>query len=84
MSWRYMPARQTIDGEELWTVREVYDGTSWTANGIAPTADSFEGLLDVLRMMTRDMERMLALEDRYVLHPFVDLDAEHVAERPFR
>ena len=30
MSWRYMAARKTFHGEEVWTIREVYDGASWT------------------------------------------------------
>ena len=30
MSWRYMSARETFQGEEVWTIREVYDGASWT------------------------------------------------------
>ena len=25
MSWRYMSARETFQGEEVWTIREVYD-----------------------------------------------------------
>ena len=44
MSWRYMAARETFHGEEVWTVREVYDGASWT------------DLIKELRMMLLEAE----------------------------
>ena len=50
MSWRYMAARETFQEEEVWTVREVYDGASWT-DPIAPSGDSHRDLIEVLRMM---------------------------------
>ena len=71
MSWRYMAARETSHGEEVWTIREVYDDTSWT-DAIAPSGDSHRDLLDVLRMMLLDAER----------RDFLDLDAGHVSQRP--
>ena len=71
MSWRYMSARETFQGEEVWTIREVYDGASWT-DPIAPSGDSHRDLLGVLRMMLRDAER----------RDFLDLDARHVSQRP--
>lgn len=57
MAWRYMSAVEVVDGEEVWTVREVYGLDSWTADAIAPTADSHAELLQVLGMMSRDIEQ---------------------------
>ena len=70
MSWRYMAARETVHGEEVWTVREVYDGASWTGP-IAPFGDSHRDLIKELRMM------LLEAEPR----DFLDLDAGHVSRR---
>ena len=69
MSWRYMAARETTGGEEVWTIREVYDGTGWTASAAAPTGSSHADLREVLRMMTFDIEH----------RDFLDLDAERDA-----
>lgn len=64
MSWRYMAARETHNGEEGWSVREVYDNEGWTDRDSAPYGSTREELLEVLRMMTQDVE-----------HPwFLDLD----------
>jgi len=71
MTWRYMPARETHDGEEMWSIREVYEGKSWTAEDIAPAGDSHEELREVLRMMLHDVERSA----------FLDLDGGFVAQR---
>ena len=64
MSWRYMSARETFQGEEVWTIREVYDGASWTGP-IAPYGDSHRNLIKVLRMMLLEAEH----------RDFLDLDA---------
>ena len=64
MSWRYMSARETFQGEEVWTIREVYDGTSWSYP-IAPSGDSHRDLIKVLRMMLLEAEH----------RDFLDLDA---------
>ena len=71
MSWRYMPARKTFHGEEVWTVREVYEGTSWGVDAIAPSGDSHRDLIKVLRMMLLEAEH----------RDFLDLDAGHVSQR---
>ena len=70
MSWRYMAARETFLGEEVWTVREVYDGASWT-DPIAPSGDSHSDLIKELRMMLLEAEH----------RDFLDLDAGHVSQR---
>ena len=70
MSWRYIAARKTFYGEEVWTVREVYDGASWT-DPIEPSGDSHRDLIKELRMMLLEAEH----------RDFLDLDAGHVSQR---
>ena len=72
MSWRYVAAVEAIDGEEIWTIREFYDGRGWTARAVAPTGSTHAELREVLRMMTFDIEH----------RDFLDLDAGEVAHRP--
>lgn len=71
MSWRYMSARETFQGEEVWTIREVYEGTSWGVDAIAPSGDSHRDLIEVLRTMLLEAEH----------RDFLDLDAGHVSQR---
>ena len=71
MSWRYMSARETFQGEEVWTIREVYEGTSWVVDAIAPSGDSHRDLIEVLRTMLLEAEH----------RDFLDLDAGHVSQR---
>ena len=71
MSWRYMSARETFQGEEVWTIREVYEGTSWGVGAIAPSGDSHRDLIKELRMMLLEAEH----------RDFLDLDAGHVSQR---
>ena len=70
MSWRYMAARKTFHGEEVWTILEVYDGASWT-DPIEPYGDSHRDLIKELRMMLLEAEH----------RDFLDLDAGHVSQR---
>ena len=70
MSWRYMAARETFHGAEVWTVREVYDDASWTGP-IEPYGDSHRDLIKELRMMLLEAEH----------RDFLDLDARHVSQR---
>ena len=73
MSWRYMAARETCDGEEVWSIHEVYDNPmGWTASDVAPSGGSYEELREALRMMTLDIEH----------RDFLDLDAGVIAQRP--
>ena len=71
MSWRYMSARETFQGEEVWTICEVYEGTSWVVDAIAPSGDSHRDLIEVLRTMLLEAEH----------RDFLDLDAGHVSQR---
>ena len=71
MSWRYMSARETFQGEEVWTIREVYEGTSWGVPVRRPSGDSHRDLIEVLRTMLLEAEH----------RDFLDLDAGHVSQR---
>lgn len=68
MTWRYVLTREVHDGEELWTMRELYtdiagqQGMSWTAD---PIEASGESAMDVLA----DLARMAA--DAHL--PYLDL-----------
>lgn len=74
MSWRYLAARETIRGEEEWTIREVYEGTDWSgwsSNDAAPSGSTLEELREDLRRMLLDIEH----------RDFLDLDTGQVAHR---
>ena len=66
-----MAARETVQGEEVWSIREVYDGKGWTARDAAPVGSTHDELREVLRMMAFDIEH----------RDFLDLDAGVVAHR---
>lgn len=70
MSWHYVAAVETIDGEKHWTVRERYTAAAGGRQGwsspIDPYGSSLDDLCGVLRAMLADIER----------HPPLDLDRE--------
>lgn len=67
MSWRYMAARRTADGEEIWDIREYYDaipngagktaedGEAWTVDPICPSGESLDELRQDLTNMLNDI-----------------------------
>ena len=70
MSWRNMSARETVRRKEVWTIREVHDGASWT-DPITPSGDSHRDLIKELRMLLLEAEH----------RDFLDLDTGHVSQR---
>jgi hypothetical protein len=59
-TWRYIASRERAQGEEIWTVREVYTdrkhGISWTELRVEPFGTSLSELkLDLVRM-ARDLD----------------------------
>lgn len=77
MSWRYVPTRQTVHGEEVWEIREFYtniptlDGgtrDSWTTDAMRPRGDTRNDLM-------RDIQRMLEVFLKGGREEFLDLDA---------
>ena len=67
-----MAARETRGGEVVWSIREVYDDTGWTARDATPTGSTHEELREVLRMMAFDIEH----------RDYLDLDVGEIAHRP--
>ena len=61
MTWRYMAAVTEYDGEEVWSIREVYyanqnGGVGWTADDIDPHGSTCEELITSLKHMLADTE----------------------------
>ena len=58
-TWRYAMTREQIDGEDFFTIREVYTGPdgalSWTECSIAPCGDSWTECANDLAIMERAM-----------------------------
>lgn len=56
-SWCYRITRERIDGEDFYTIREVYTGRdgglSWTEDAIAASGESWMECADALSLMTR-------------------------------
>ena len=66
-----MAARETVDGEEVWSIREVYDENGWTSRDAAPIGSTHDELRKVIQMMAFDIEH----------RDFLDLDAGAIAHR---
>ena len=72
MTWRYQATHRTIKTPlgpvDVFEVREVYedlndDGSiAWTDSTIAPVAETKEELIEVLRMMLKDVQHFDVLE----------------------
>ena len=45
MSWEYRVVREKIGGKPWFSIREVYDGKSWTVRGMGPEGDTLEEFL---------------------------------------
>jgi len=69
MTWRFGASRRKCpDGSYHYEVREFYDMDddgvwgSWTENGIVPSGETKEEVLETLRMMLADVEHYDAIE----------------------
>jgi hypothetical protein len=66
--WRYQATHRTDHGEDIYEVREVFEGLNddgslaWTENAIAPFGETKEELAECLCMMLRDVEHFDVLE----------------------
>lgn len=57
MTWRFMPTREVIKGQEFWSIREVYkEGSFWSARDYAPMGESLDELRKELTMMLSDSQ----------------------------
>lgn len=56
-TWRYAITREQHDGENFYTIREVYTGPdgalSWTTDAIAARGDTWQECANDLSLMTR-------------------------------
>lgn len=74
MSWRYVPARRVIDGEEMWDIREFYEDIPDSESGLAWTLDAVCASGESLDELRQDLMNMLAdIEDP---KGFLDLDGD--------
>ena len=66
MTWHYQATKETIHGEDIYTIREVYKseefGLGWTASPIHPTGETKEELIQCLKNMLRDAEEFPVLD----------------------
>jgi len=62
MTWHYQATHRVVDEHDVYEVREVHDGTSWTENAVAPMSETADGLRDVLACMLADVEQYPVLE----------------------
>jgi len=76
ITWRYCITREVIDGEDHFTVREVYtskDGKlSWTEEAIAPRGGTWRDCADDIGLMTRAVNGRildLSLDPPQLVHP---------------
>lgn len=51
MSWRYVVSREVLQGEEVFAIREDYEGYGYTVDEIAPSGYSREDLVWTLERM---------------------------------
>lgn len=59
-SWHYAPCLEVVDGEEVWTVREVYvdaagQRSMWSAQPDAAQGSTLEELVRCLQHMLSDV-----------------------------
>lgn len=58
MTWRYIPAKRLVNGEEKWSIHEYYDGEmeGWTQDSVPALGDSLEDLRHDLTRMLNSLE----------------------------
>lgn len=57
MTWRYLAARETFDGEYQWTIREFYSGIDlYSLEPEFPSGDTLDELRGNLEMMRADLK----------------------------
>lgn len=70
MTWNYRAVKQTVAGEEIYRIYEVYytdDGgiEGWTAKPICPQGETLDDLVGDLKMMLHDTQKrpVLVMEE---------------------
>lgn len=62
MTWHYQATKETIRGEDIYTIREVYDKYGWTVNPVYAQGSTKEELVQCLRDMLSDVEANFVLD----------------------
>lgn len=62
MSWHYQATKVTEYGEDLYTVREVYEKYGWTIDPVYAIGNTKEELIQCLKDMLRDVEEFPVLD----------------------
>lgn len=64
MTWHYQATKETIRGEDIYTIREVYEGENygWTVNPMYAQGETKEELIQDLRNMLSDAEEFPVLD----------------------
>ena len=62
VTWHYQAVRETIQGEDIYTIREVYDKYGWTVEPVFAQGDTKEELVQCLKNMLSDAEEFPVLD----------------------
>lgn len=62
MTWHYQATKETIRGEDIYTIREVYDMYGWTVNPVYAQGETKEELIQCLKDMLSDAEEFPVLD----------------------
>lgn len=62
MTWHYQATKETIHGEDIYTIREVYDKYGWTVNPVYAQGETKEELIQDLKNMLSDAEEFPVLD----------------------
>jgi hypothetical protein len=61
VTWQYQATHRTVNGEDVFEVREVFPGwgergeTLWSSRAVAPYGETKEELAECLQMMLKDV-----------------------------
>lgn len=66
MTWHYQATKETVHGEDIYTIREVYEdkfhGKGWTVNPVYAQGETKEELIQDLKNMLSDAEEFPVLD----------------------
>lgn len=62
MTWHYQATKETIHGEDIYTIREVYDKYGGSVNPVYARGETKEELIQDLKNMLSDAEEFPVLD----------------------
>lgn len=62
MTWHYQATKETIHGEDIYAIREVYKGYGWTVKPVYAQGETKEELIQDLKNMLSDAEEFPVLD----------------------